>query len=443
MPATEFPGVAATRCGLATAALAITLACLACGDRSPTSLSPPSTLHSTRAANAPDQDEDLALLADRIPGFAGFFLRGDTVVLRLKTEQVAESASTRLRQALSVELPTTRFRNINDLLRERVSAVEGSRFDARELWDFKLIAREVAFAHGAQRLDIDETTGTLRVSIPPGIDSARLRNQLLQAGIAPSALVIRYHEPSSRRTDLNDRLRPVPGAVSTIGYGQSLPCTVTLNAVTSEGWGFITAAHCTSEYGAVHGDEFYQPTEAGGNLIGYEAVDPALLSPGTTYCPAWVNYGCRSSDAAFLWYSSSSLPDSLTIARTNAPNGSTTISSTHPRFLVSGGSLDFPYDGMDVYKVGIATGWTAGEVTETCEDMYLGGIITFCAAVTDLENDDGDSGAPFFTWDGSSAYVEVVGLLFSGSEYTAEYSPWVLVWFEITQDLGDDIEIAY
>ncbi|MDH4044372.1 MAG: hypothetical protein OEW06_07930, partial [Gemmatimonadota bacterium] len=96
-------------------------------------------------------------------------------------------------------------------------------------------------------------------------------------------------------------------------------CTLTVNAFMpeSEAWGFITASHCTSEFGGAYGEAAYKNTEGYGKVIGWEILDMELFPTGTQTCPSSAGrLGCRYTDAAFFVYQSNSYPDSMTIART-------------------------------------------------------------------------------------------------------------------------------
>jgi hypothetical protein len=293
------------------------------------------------------------------------------------------------------------------------------------------------------RLDQDETRGVIRIGIDPAADVDEVAAWVAAAGIPADAVSIEGRPRGRNLTTLRDRLRPVPGGVQITANGDSL-CTLTVNALLSESeeWGFLICSHCTVEFGAVSGVA-YQNEEGYGNAIGYELVDPALWAPGEGLCPSSVQHGCRFSDAAFFAYSSSSYPDSMTIARTVSwPPQSVTINSNSPRFGVTG-PVEYLPVGLDVHKIGRTTGWTTGEITATCVDKEMGGIVMFCSWVADYDSGDGDSGSPVFTWDGSSWTVGLVGNHWGADGSNRYFSPWGYIVLEIGGELQEDLLIEY
>jgi hypothetical protein len=293
------------------------------------------------------------------------------------------------------------------------------------------------------RLDQDETRGVIRIGIDPAADVHEVAARIAAAGIPAEAVAIEVMERGRREATLQDRLRPLPGGVQLAAEDEP-PCTMTVNAFMSESevWGFFTCSHCTTEFGST-GDAAYQNENDSGNLIGWEISDPPLWEPGEGYCPDTVGVGCRYSDASFFSYYSSSYPDSMTIARTISwPPQSLTINSNSPRFAVTG-PVEYLPVGLDVHKIGRTTGWTAGEVTETCVDIELDDIVTFCSWVADYASGSGDSGSPVFTWDGSSWTVGLVGNHWGAAGSDRYFSPWLYIVLEIGGELQEDLLIEY
>lgn len=389
-------------------------------------------------------DEYLAEIADRVPGFAGVYVRHDTLLLRLKNLAGDGTKAAALRQVLRQDPDLARFRGVSGRLADGPVVVESSPYDARELWEYRVrVLQEVFGGGGVHRLDQDETRGVIRIGIDASTAPSEVAARVAVAGIPSDAVLIEVRERAHRQTTLQDRMRPVPGRVR-IEIENGGTCTLTANAFRSEGesWGFLTNSHCTSEFGAAYGDAAYQNKDSTGNTIGWEVLDPSLWDAGVGLCPSGIE-GCRYTDAAYFVYESSSYPDSMTIARTTSSSGGSTISSSHPRFHVSGPDIEYPALETEVHKVGRATGWTHGEVIDTCEDVLIDYVVTFCAYVTDYENDEGDSGAPVFTWDGSSDTVELIGMHFGGNGSEGLFSPWLFIMIEIDGELQDELILAY
>jgi hypothetical protein len=223
---------------------------------SPTSESRPRlSTHASPVFGAapPDQDEALTKIADVVPGFAGFYVRAGTLVLRAKSKIVGDTTLQRLRTALLASDATTSFGDLKRLLQQPSALVESSPYDARELWEFKVRARHL-FSSSVHKLDIDESLGLLRLSVSDPNAAAVARIRARQAGV-PDAAVVFDVAPTARSTaDLDDRFRPVPGGVRIDPYGGTY-CTIGLNALTSGGWAFLTAAHCSGTFGSVDGLE--------------------------------------------------------------------------------------------------------------------------------------------------------------------------------------------
>jgi hypothetical protein len=432
-------------------ALALTIAALGCTE-SPTVVTqrriPPPRLSTTSQERPRHSDEYLAQVADRVPGFAGFYMRDGTLVLRVKDPSARAPDVAALRQTLREDPDIARFRGVPGLLEDGPVVVEPSPYDARELWDFRLRILEQAFTEGMHQLDQDESQGLIQIGVDASADVGAIRARLSGAGIPHEAVAIEVKERARRLTTRRDSLRPVPGGVQ-VEVQNGYRCTMTVNAFMSVSgeWAFFTCSHCTSEFGAAYGEAAYQPVQGTGTIIGWEIVDPALLEPGTAVCPEYV-VGCRYSDAALFVYESASYPDSMTIARTwgwslGLP-WSITINPNHPRFAVNG-VVEYLPQGLEIHKIGKETGWTKGEVvTETCVDLLADdGIMTLCSWVADLESKPGDSGSPVFTWDGSSWTVGLVGNLWGGAEGYSFFSPWLYIDLEVGGELGEILIIEY
>ncbi|MEX1012009.1 MAG: hypothetical protein WDZ29_08105 [Balneolaceae bacterium] len=206
--------------------------------------------------------------------------------------------------------------------------------------------------------------------------------------------------------------RPLVGG---LGYANDvwspniLNCTYGFNAyftaagLLKKGW--ITASHCTNEAWSVHSsDSYYQSIENDGpdSYVGYEAFDPSgyccvFLSPPRHF---------RYSDAAIIDLPLDPDWDFGQIARTeygeNTPNtkGSLNFHRTDPRFNIADTPESY-FEGMPLSKMGMATGWTIGEITDTCVFIYTttssGPSVYFCQMLGDYYSEPGDSGAPVFT----------------------------------------------
>lgn len=130
----------------ASVAIAVTTTALAIGcSDSPTSTpgrqGPQAGFSAARPERPPHPDEVMANIADRIPGFAGFYMRGGTLVLRVKATEANALTADALRQVLRADPDVGRFHGWIRALADAPVELEASRYDARELWEFRLRAQ--------------------------------------------------------------------------------------------------------------------------------------------------------------------------------------------------------------------------------------------------------------------------------------------------------------
>jgi hypothetical protein len=346
-----------------------------------------------------------------------------------------------------------RFWGVRNALLDARVRVEPARYDVSELLEWKARAWFSGPVPGFQALGLDEALGRVFLAVGHTSDIGVSRDRLLTLGIPDDALRVDAVGPITLQITLSDRFRPIPGGVR-IARADEGACTLTVQALQNPGWpdeswGFITNSHCTYQFGnGPDGAVMYQPGDHEPySVIADEAADPDLIPLGTWECPASYGNrptyatGCRFSDAAFFMYYAEGMAQGGTIARTMG-FGSTNVDPSHPRFLLTEPSLELPLVGMQVHKMGKTTGWTSGVVTQACMNSLPANdpfrVMRLCQAWTNYYCDGGDSGAPVFTWDGSSDYVQLVGVHFAGDRQTpqGEFSPWVYVSFEIEGIVG-------
>ena len=190
--------------------------------------------------------------------------------------------------------------------------------------------------------------------------------------------------------------------------------------------GFVTASHCSDRQGAVDGTRYYQPSsQVPNSFIGNEIADPPYVR-NSSGCPK--GRKCRRSDANFSSRGAGARTFSLgTIARTNAPgSGSLEIAGTFT--IVDEGVAT---QGQLVDKVGRTTGWTRGQVSNTCVNTGVSGtsIVLLCQTWVESIGSGaivagGDSGSPTFIDLGSNNATLVGGLWGGSSDGTLlVYSP--------------------
>lgn len=115
--------------------------------------------------------------------------------------------------------------------------------------------------------------------------------------------------------------------------------------------------------------------------------------------------------------------------------GSKVINSAQPHFIVNS-AVNWPIRGEVLHKVGVATGWTFGEVYETCADVPLLGFPSLRIVCTDKANllaRGGDSGAPVFVPNFTTGTAAFYGIVVSAQGSTGVVFSNVN---QIRQDLG-------
>jgi hypothetical protein len=303
---------------------------------------------------------------------------------------------------------------------------------------------------GLTTLDVDEVENRLRLGVQDFAAASAVARRLAAAGIPEAAAIVEVVGRAVTQVTVSSEFRPVPGAVQVEEGYYGRVGTVNVNANADFGPGFITSSHGTWRYGGtLDGTPFCQPSC--GDVIAREAGDGDLLPPGSLNCPVDSVVGCRYSDAAFIVYTGAVSGQHGTIVRTQGI-GSRDVDQNHPRFLLNEPPLGFLMVGDVVNKIGMHTGWTQGQVTNTCtrvittilsEGQYRRyGLL--CQQVATYGSDTGDSGAPVFAWDGLSAYVDLWGIhtgaLQSGGGSIS--SLWMYVDLELNSVVGV-LDVAY
>jgi hypothetical protein len=241
-----------------------------------------------------------------------------------------------------------------------------------------------------------------------------VRTALERLGIPGSAYAIEVTKPIYQVASLRDPWRPTQGGIQ-IHFSQYL-CTMGFNADDGTQRSFITNSHCTSKQGGVESTQYYQPTSTvDGTVIATEVEDPKYFRGGA--CPRGRN--CRYSDASRALYSGSVASTRGAIAKTSGPNnGSLDVTGTFTITAQDNSTTSFAV-GTTVNKVGRTTGWTQGNVTQSCVNVNVSGTNITQLCQTLVQNPGGavvvgggDSGSGVFT---GTTNVTLVGILWGGS----------------------------
>jgi hypothetical protein len=274
---------------------------------------------------------------------------------------------------------------------------------------------EVLALPGTVFADHDEANNRLLFGVENAAAIKGVSNALARLGIPSSAYTVVVTEPIHQVASLRDRWRPTRGGIQ-IHFSQYL-CTLGFNADDAGDRSFITNSHCTATQGGVESTVYYQPTSTvDATAVAVEVEDPQYFRNGD--CPR--GRKCRYSDSARARYNSGTTSDRGLIAKTSGPNNGslevtgeftvTTQDNTTTRFA----------NGTQVNKVGRTTGWTRGNVTNSCVNTNVSGsnITQLCQTFVSDPNGavvvgGGDSGSNVFIASGDN--VQLVGILWGGN----------------------------
>lgn len=346
------------------------------------------------AGEALNFDEELVAISQEIPGFAGFYVDGQgNLVVRVKDHKRYTSAQVR-----SVIRP-----KISDapgllLAAERSIRLSEAKYTFPELYSWKLEASKLFDVEGVVSIDANEVDNLIEVGIEDAAVSMQVRGAMIELGIPGDAISVVVGGVAPTVT-LRNTWRPVEGGFQIYNvYGT---CTLGFSAYLNGQLGFVTNSHCTGVFGDVDGVTFAQAS--GDATIGYETVDPPFISYGVAKTAGPPDDGRlhRKSDSAFIRSTTTDV-NAGRIARTESrgyASGSLTRSSA---FTITAEATDYHAVGTEVNKVGRTTGWTYGNIIQSCVNIERGvnasgkTLVLDCQYVVAAGANHGDSGSPVF-----------------------------------------------
>ena len=359
-------------------------------------------------------------IAQRVPAFGGVHRRGDVTVISVTDTIERESVHEALRSWIS---DYARVRGLSDEdLEWRVVA-----FGYADLTEWRQsIATSIASGEdvSVSFVGVSERENRVVVGLRAQAAEASVRASLASRGIPTEALTFKlagmaasdaglsFPEPSgspgtpTTDTLLHETFDPTPGGVGAQyeADNELIPCSFGFNARKEDysgDLGFLTASHCSETVGGVDGSVTFRQN-GDSNPVGVEAIDP------------WFSCGwnCKLADAAWYEFESGRDADFALIARTQDSLGNLPDSrklGSPSRFQVNG-AVSNPVEGDSVFKIGNATGWTTGEVQDTCVNFSRFGFTLECQDLADYGRATGDSGGPVLLPSGASYVVCIIGL---------------------------------
>lgn len=381
------------------------LALAACQDNSsPTApnAGPPSAgVQSSQGSDLPPASE----FARQVPGFGGFFLDRNEVPTIYLTRGSSRAPAERLLAG---------YLKGRGLSAAAVRVLEAQyRWQQLQRWQAAATVEALAVP-GAVFVDNDETSNRVRIGVENPSAMGQVRAAVARLRIPDDAVIVDRADPIVQVATLQNVVdRPVRAGVQ-INFPGFL-CSVGFNATSGTQKSFITASHCTNTQGGVESTPYWQPLQTTApTQIATEVADPVYVKGGAG-CPR--GKLCRSSDASRAAYIDGANQALGVIARTSgANNGSLEITGS---FSISaddcatvGGCLAV---GTTVNKVGRTTGWTAGNITNTCVNTGVQGsrIVQLCQTFVSAGVGGGDSGSDVFQITGAS--VKLAGVLWGGN----------------------------
>jgi hypothetical protein len=259
----------------------------------------------------------------------------------------------------------------------------------------------------------DLDTGTLVFGVENDGAARGVRNALTRLGIPATEYDIQVTDPIHFMSDnLRSVHRPVVAGIQL--HWSGYVCTLGFNVDHAGGRSFITNSHCTDKQGTTGNTQYNQPTRTISPApIAFEADDPPYTKDDCS-----VGKVCRDSDAARALYEPG-VESRARIAKTTGINsGSLTVDGHFTIGSQDNTTKSFD-DGTTMQKVGRTTGWTSGDVTDSCVRVNVSGsnIQLRCQTIVRRPGtrivQGGDSGSPVFT--GSNSSVTLRGILWGGN----------------------------
>jgi len=260
----------------------------------------------------------------------------------------------------------------------------------------------------------DADAGLMVFGVEDNATLASVRAELARRGIPASAYRVEITPAIHPMSDnLRSEHRPTKGGLQ-IHWSQYV-CTLGFNVDHAGGRSFITNSHCTDNQGTTGNTQYNQPLRStSADPIAFEADDPAYARI------AGCSRGkvCRYSDAARALYQPGTESTRGSIAKTTGlNNGSLSVAGSFT--VTAQNNTSTNYSGT-LHKVGRTTGWSSGNVSNTCATVNVSGsnIQLLCQTIVQRNGtrivQGGDSGSPVFQ-KGTSDDVMLVGILWGGN----------------------------
>jgi len=420
--------------------LTISLAAIACTDRTTPTSDPQASRDFTRSSSQNVESEaerPFREVARVAPSHGGWYFDTLTGDLTVYLKDVREGAAAKRSLTSLLSQPLARARASHP--RAGIVFKQGT-YTFIELARWREALDDFLGPPSVQWWGIDHAQNRIVIGVLAGTDSQSIRAMAVELGVPAGALRFERTAPIRSEQTLQDSIRPVKGGIRlerVIGPPDSIErCTLGFLALWGGEHAFVTASHCSSHRFVLDSTKQYQnyaPLTHAESLsissIGFEVADSSTSChclPGS--CP------CSYADAAVYratlgpgdWYFKriaqpvsgclpSCTPPVLTIDPTR-PFWS--IVRTEPNISV----------GQLVSKIGQKTGWTQSYVRFINQKVFVPGGSYNGQVFSDYGSEGGDSGAPVLLdiHGGTDTTVTLGGLHWGKTADSAYaiFSPW-------------------
>ena len=371
-------------------------------------------------------------VAKKVPAFGGMYFDDDGQLVVAMTDAGPRfEAENAVRSILGVH-KTARGVVNRSTVRFGTRLVKYSFMD---LARYRTVLREYVFGiPHVVSLDVKESENRVKIGISDAAAEGEIRKLLPSVGIPQDAVIFWQSAPGGDMSHtLSDSMAGIQGGWHISGGGG---CTLGFAARRYSDWApvWVTNSHCSNTPHLLDNGDQVQKNR----WIGREIADPPTFNVGV-FGPA------RNADVS-LYSDSISTPVSLyyplafgTIARTQSPQGcdgcagSLLLDHSNPSFLITG-RRGWVIENETLNKVGASTGWTYGNVEDTCTDLSTSGWTKLCSDRVDFWLQDGDSGSPVFALDINGGAI-LVGIVWGRIAFPY-YDAMISNLTQIEKDLG-------
>jgi hypothetical protein len=344
-------------------------------------------------------DKILAEIALEVSGYGGHFFDEEGVLnVWLLDDQERNVAESVLRQYNEAGVLRIDEGHITDFRSRQ------GRYDFLQLYNWKTVLRhDVLAMEAVTLLDINEAENNITIGIKNLGEKGQVLERVQQIGFPDGAFKIIERNPATYYTQQDPTTHYIKNKRTTLAGGLRIQyvansntynCTLGPVAQRNGVKGFIVNSHCSETRFSVDNEKYYQ-AKTSDRHIATETVDPPAFFSILPCPPGRI---CAYADAVFAeWKNRGTWNLGLIYETEYSGHVTGSTNRVGANFNIVS-DINWPSMGTFTYKVGQRTGWTYGNVYETCADIPVGGsnITMLCQYTTDAGADHGDSGAPIF-----------------------------------------------